>query len=144
TGRGDRSSLGELRIGRVTYAAGQPTGWLTGPGSDIGIAGSTVQLTALPTGLPEGVFTAQVPVLGVRQGADTLADTISVSFAVNRLDAAFDSPTLQIVQGTTPVTEVQVTHAASDTSQIAVRVKVQNPANTRLALTGLRVGSTQY
>lgn len=149
-GGGDRSSLGTLEMGTISYGAGA-SGWLQTdplPGGTIG--GNVVLLRGLAAGLPEGNSVAKVPVLSEHGGGDT----VTVNFATREPDRSFDLPTIEFVKDTViggsmqvvPLVDdvVSVSAQAGDTAQAGIRVGVRNASETRLTLSGLRVGIPTY
>jgi hypothetical protein len=140
SGAGDLASLGVLSVGAIGYGAGEPAGWLRQPAGGQPLGGAVVGLEAVAGELPVGSYLARVPVLSTGGGSDTIA----VQVVVNRPDPALDQPSIEFAEGDRPIASVQVSRAAGDTAQFAIRVGVRNPTNTAIALTGLRVGSTEY
>jgi len=150
TGGGNRGNLGLLELGEITYPEGE-SGWLQTdptPGAPIGAGG--VALSAVAAGLSEGSSIASVPVVSEWGGTDTVA----VTFAARKPDRSFDLPTIEFVRdslvGGNPVAvplagdSVVVGVPAGDTAQVGIRVGVRNASETRVTLSGLRVGIPTY
>jgi hypothetical protein len=149
-GGGNRSSLGILELGAITYPDGE-SGWLqTDPEPEGTIPGNAVTLRGVAAGLPEGNWVARVPVISQWGGNDTVA----VTFAVRKPDRSFDLPTIEFVKDTLIGGELQVVPLPGDsmgvsaptgsTDQVGVRVGVRNASETRVTLSGLRVGIPTY
>lgn len=139
-GAGNTSSLGSLTIGTIGYAAGQPTGWIQAPAGAAVLTTPIVSLSASVGSLPASTYTGFIPVISSRGGTDT----ITVQMAVNRPDPAFDKPSIAFLLDGAETDSAVATRAAGDTAQFAVRIKVGNPNNTAIGLSGLRVGGTTY
>jgi hypothetical protein len=140
SGAGDLAALGVLSVGAIGYGAGEPSGWLLQPAAGQVLGSPVVRLEAVVGGLPSGSYSARVPVLSGGGGSEV----VTVQVVVNRPDPALDQPSIEFAEGDRAVASVQVSRAAGDTAQFAIRVKVRNPTNTAIALTGLRVGTTEY
>ncbi len=149
-GGGNRESLGVLELGAITFSGGE-SGWLqTDPPGESTIAGNSITLNGVASNLPEGSWMARVPVLSEWGGSDT----VSVTFAAREPDRSFDLPTIEFVKDTLVGGNPQVVPLAGDsvgatapggsTAQIAVRVGVRNASETRVTLSGLRVGIPTY
>jgi hypothetical protein len=141
-GAGDRTNLGFLEVGDITYPQGE-SGWLqTIPPPGIPIGAGSLTLGAVAAGLSEGSSLALVPVLSEWGGTDTVAVTL-----VTRIpDRSFDLPTIEFVTEGTLLggDSVVVEVPAGDTAQVGVRVGVRNASDTRVTLSGLRVGIPTY
>jgi hypothetical protein len=150
TGGGNRQSLGTLTIRPISYLQGD-SGWLTSeptPGQTF--AGNLVELKASASGLPEGTSEAEVRVESQWGGAET----VRVSFSARKPDRSFDLPTIEYVQeveesgGTVliplPGDSLVATVQSGSAVEIGLRVGVRNGSETRVTLSGLRVGVPSY
>lgn len=75
---GGGGSLTGLGIGAITYEAGQPTGWLTATLSGT-TAPASITLTTASATLPEGFYTATVPVQSPVASNSPLALTVNLN-----------------------------------------------------------------
>ncbi|NJD10138.1 MAG: choice-of-anchor D domain-containing protein [Gemmatimonadetes bacterium] len=150
TGAGTRTDLGRIELGTVSYSAGA-TGWLsTTPLPGQTVDGFLASVETKAANVPEGTFVAKLPFRSQWGGTDTLAVTLSA----RRPDRSFDLPTIELVRTTVvngaPVTQklagdsAVVTATARSAAQVALRIGVRNAADTRLTLSGLRVGMPTY
>jgi hypothetical protein len=150
TGSGTRTDLGRVTLGQVSYATGAG-GWLhTVPAAGGQVEGFVATIEAVAAEVPEGTWVAKVPFISQWAGADT----VTVTLAARRPDRSFDLPTIELVRkrvvtGDTvverlPGDSVVVTAPAGSTGQIGLRVGIRNAADTRLTLSGLRVGMPAY
>jgi hypothetical protein len=149
-GSGARSDLGRIEVGTVTYSGGG-SNWLhTSPASGQTVDGFVATVEAAAADVPEGTSIARVPFLSQWGGSDT----VTVTLVARRPDRSFDLPTIELV-GTTivngsPVVErlpgdsLVVTASARSPAQVGVRLGIRNSAETRLTLSGLRVGMPSY
>jgi len=150
TGSGNRASLGLINLGIIAYPQGE-SGWLTtDPEQGDTIEGFVLGLEGVAAGLPEGGWLALVPVESEWGGADTVA----VTFAARKPDRSFDLPSIELVKDSlvggsvvkVPLAgdSLVVGPVVADSAQVGVRVGVRNGTETRLDLTGLRVGIPSY
>jgi hypothetical protein len=150
TGAGIRPDLGAVTVGQVIYPQGG-SGWLrTIPAPGGTVEGFLVALEGLAAQVPEGTSVALVPVVSQWGGSDT----VRVTFSSRRPDRSFDLPTIELVRdtvagGTTvtvplPGDSIVVQAPRGSTAQIGARVGVRNASETRVTLSGLRVGTPTY
>ena len=150
TGAGNRASLGLVNLGTIDYPQGE-AGWLvTTPGQGELVEGFQVGLKGSASDLPEGNWTALVPVESQWGGADTVA----VTFSAREPDRSFDLPTIQLVKDSlvngdtvqVPLLgdSVVVGPVSAGPTELGVRVGVRNGSQTRVTLSGLRVGIPSY
>jgi hypothetical protein len=150
TGGGDRQSLGPLRVLPISYPEGE-SGWLTtNPVPETKITSNVVELEAYGEGLPEGNSVALVKIESQWGGVETVA----VTFSARRPDRSFDLPTIEFVRETTegggvvfvllPGDSMVAEAQSGSTAQIGLRVGVRNGSETRVTLSGLRVGVPTY
>jgi hypothetical protein len=146
TGGGTRSDLGVLQVGTVIYPLGEE-GWLTTlPAAGVAVDAFVMAVEGVASRVPEGTSMALVPVESQWGGTDTVA----VTFTARRPDRSFDLPSIELVHDTVvggstvtvplPGDSIVVTAPAGSSAQIGVRVGVRNAAETRVTLSGLRVG----
>lgn len=149
-GAGNRASLGIINLGTIAYLQGEQ-GWLiTEPGQGEVVEGFQVGLKGSASDLPEGNWVALVPVESEWGGADTVA----VTFAAREPDRSFDLPTIELVKDTLvngntvqvplPGDSVVVGPVTAGPAELGVRVGVRNGSQTRVTLSGLRVGIPSY
>ena len=149
-GAGNRASLGPVSLGTVAFSQGL-SGWLlTEPEEGGVVEGFQIGLSGTAATLPEGNWTARVPVLSTWGGADTVA----VTFAVRQPDRSFDLPTIQLVKDSVvggdtisvplPGDSVVVGPLDQATGETGIRIGVRNGSQTRVNLSGLRVGVPTY
>jgi hypothetical protein len=149
-GAGNRASLGVINLGTIVYPQGEP-GWLiTEPGQGEVVEGFQVGLEGSASDLPEGNWVALVPVESQWGGMDTVA----VTFAAREPDRSFDLPTIELVKDTLvngntvqvplPGDSVVVGPVTAGPAELGVRVGVRNGSQTRVTLSGLRVGIPSY
>lgn len=150
-GGGGRESLGSVRLGTPTWSGGAE-GWLRTlpvPGSEV--AGFSLEVEASTAALPEGSFTAALPLVSDWGGADT----VRVTLAARRPDRSFDLPSIELVRDTVVGEETRTLPLPGDSvvvtvpvgaapGQVALRLGVRNASETRVALSGLRVGTPTY
>ncbi|CAN5796606.1 hypothetical protein BH23GEM5_BH23GEM5_08010 [soil metagenome] len=142
TGGGTLSGLN----GIVTYAAGQPTGWLTAA-LNTTTAPATLTLTANATGLAPGTYNATVTVRSTVPGvADrTVAVTFTVTLVpISRLVVVPGTATIQV--GNTVDLDAVALSAAGDT--LTGRTVTWTSTDTTIAtvsgtglVTGVRIGT---
>ncbi|MCJ7628032.1 MAG: hypothetical protein MUO50_06540, partial [Longimicrobiales bacterium] len=149
-GGGDRSSLGILRVLPINYTEGE-SGWLdTDPIPGATVSSNLVELKAHGGSLPEGTSVAVVRIESQWGGVET----VEVTFSARKPDRSFDLPTIELVQQATgggsgvlvplPGDSVVATAQPGTTAQIGLRVGVRNGSETRVILSGLRVGVPTY
>jgi len=150
TGSGTRADLGPVVLGTVSYSSGA-TGWLhTLPSPNDTVASFQAAIEAVAADVPEGTWVAKVPFRSRWGGTDT----VTISLSARRPDRSFDLPTIElvrtVVQNGAPVVQrlpgdsVVVTATAHSAAQVGLRVGIRNGAETRLTLSGLRVGIPAY
>jgi len=147
TGAGNRASLGLIRLGTVSYPEGGEPWLSTVPGQEEPVEGFVVTMDGSAATLEEGSWPALVPVISQWGGADT----VEVTFSAREPDRSFDLPTIEFVKdslsnGTLthvplPGDSMVVGPLAADS---AVRIGVRNGSETRVTLSGLRVGIPSY
>jgi hypothetical protein len=134
----------------VSYSSGA-TGWLhTLPSPNDTVASFQAAIEAVAADVPEGTWVAKVPFRSRWGGTDT----VTISLSARRPDRSFDLPTIElvrtVVQNGAPVVQrlpgdsVVVTATAHSAAQVGLRVGIRNGAETRLTLSGLRVGIPAY
>lgn len=107
-------SLTGLGLGTITYGAGQPAGWLT---ATIGAttAPATITLSVLSSTLPQGTYTATVPVQSAVASNSPAVLTVSLNVGPPPIINLNPNPLLFLgwTGGTLPATQgSQVTNAA--------------------------------
>ncbi|MBL8989766.1 MAG: hypothetical protein JNJ80_26085 [Gemmatimonadetes bacterium] len=75
TGIGSLGNLGTVSLGAVSYGSGEPVGWLAASFDGV----STITLGATIVGMPQGTFTARVPVQSQNGGNAILVVTYTVA-----------------------------------------------------------------
>lgn len=147
TGAGNRASLGPITLGTIAFPQGR-SGWLsTHPGEGEAVEGFTVAVSGSASDLPEGTWSARIPVGSVWGGVDTLA----VTFSAREPDRSFDLPSIQLVKDSIVDGKVVLVPLPGDSvvlgpvsADTVVRVGVRNGSATRVNLSGLRVGIPTY
>ena len=104
---GGGGTLAGLTVGAITFATGQPNGWLASPGSGAAIAGATVTFAVNPAGLPAAVYQATVPIVSGNGGAKSVGVTMTVEAPI--LTLSTNSVSFGTTQGTTAPPPQQVT-----------------------------------
>ncbi len=135
-------TLGALALGTIAYGAGG-TGWLTATISG-SAAPATVTLTATPSTLAPGTYTATVPVtsVGIANSPQSIAVTLTVTSAAS-LVLSIASATFSAAAGANPGGQiVNVTSGGAALSGVAFSVAYAAGASGWLSTSSLSATTT--
>jgi hypothetical protein len=123
---------------------------MTDPPPGVTPGSNVVELKASGDALTEGSSVAHMSI-GSQWGG---IETVTVTFTARKPDRSFDLPTIELVREDLnggaaelvpiPGDSVVVSSPAGATAQVGLRVGVRNGSETRITLSGLRVGVPTY
>lgn len=114
---GGAGTLNNLSLGAITYAAGQPTGWLQATLARA-LAPATITLKATSTGLPAGTYTASFPVSSPDAGNSP--QTVTVTYTVLPATILVSASMEQIAGVVGGANPTPVTRAVTNNGSIAL------------------------